>query len=53
MSAVCKIDKKSCDGESLVCRFNPSDVKPFYYEITDGSKRLFYNKGCSNFKKVV
>lgn len=47
----CKIDGKFCDGASLICRLNPSETHPMYYDDTDGSLRDFCNRKCSNYKK--
>lgn len=48
----CKVDGKSCDGDGKVCRLNPDDKEPFFYDDTDGRKHVFYNRFCSNFRKV-
>lgn len=48
----CIKDGCSCDGESLICRFRPSDVSPVRRDLGDDADRPFFNRDCSNFRKV-
>jgi len=49
----CLKDGCDCDGESLICRFRPSDSHPVFRDLGDLVDRPFFNRFCSNFKKLV
>lgn len=47
----CKKDLKACDPDALICRLNPNDLDPHFYDSDSGARRVFVNRYCSNFKK--
>jgi hypothetical protein len=48
----CKVDGLRCDGEGMVCRFNPDDTHPVFIDDM-GHCRPLFNRSCSNWRKVV
>lgn len=47
----CKVDAGQCDGKNMVCRLNPEPNPTFVDEL--GHIRPFFNRQCSNFRKVL
>jgi hypothetical protein len=48
MIGKCKHDSKKCDGDSNVCRLNPSETEPTFID-EKGTVHSFFNRQCSAF----
>lgn len=46
----CKLDNKKCDSDSLICRLNPNETEPYYFNQF-GEKSPLINSKCSNYAK--